>query len=188
MPSSQSSRVQFHIPLSLQHLSVPLYTFLQENPHVDRLAVGGLIFCDKSSAKYSPRLLLLQRASFGCSFPYAWEIPGGTCEYTDETILHSLVREVYEATGLRVTRFVAQVGSMDYLVLKGVRWAKICFSIEVKATMGRDEMGDIAVRIDGMEHRDYRWAVSSDVELVSVMTEGQRDVMRTGFGHLRGYY
>ena len=58
----------------------------------------------------APRLLLVQRAATERAFPNLWEVPGGSSEGTDPTVLHSVAREVFEETGLHLTRFVRQVG------------------------------------------------------------------------------
>jgi 8-oxo-dGTP pyrophosphatase MutT (NUDIX family) len=44
------------------------------------------------------------------SFPNLWEVPGGSPELSDPTILHSVAREAFEETGLRLTKFVRQIG------------------------------------------------------------------------------
>ena len=51
-----------------------------------------------------------QRAATERAFPNMWEVPGGASETTDPTVLHSLAREVFEETGLHLTRVVRQVG------------------------------------------------------------------------------
>lgn len=62
-------------------------------------------------------------------------MPGGSSDAEDPTILHSLAREVFEETGLRLTRFVRQVGDVvSFQTGKGERqkyWAKLNFEIEV---------------------------------------------------------
>ena len=61
---------------------------------------------------------------------------------SDPTILHSLARETFEETGLRLTRFVRQVGSgIDFVTGYGVRekkWCKLSFEIEVAEIEGGD--------------------------------------------------
>ena len=183
MASSQAAPPpQFYVSPAVQHLSIHLDTFLYQNPHIDYLAVGGLIFHPNTTTPNLPRLLLLQRANSGRVFPRVWEIPGGACETTDETILHSLVREVSEETGMRVNNIVRQVGEIEYLTLKGVRWAKLCFLIGVEEVTGHEAVENVPVTIERSEHRASRWASTTVVEDVEVMTEGQREVMRSGFG------
>lgn len=61
---------------------------------------------------------------------------------SDPTILHSLARETFEETGLRLTRFVRQIGSgVDFVTGYGVRekrWCKLSFEIEVSEIEGED--------------------------------------------------
>ncbi|KAG9244860.1 hypothetical protein BJ878DRAFT_420486, partial [Calycina marina] len=49
-------------------------------------------------------ILLIKRASTDYS-PDLWEPPGGSVDAEDESILHAVVREVWEETGLRVESF-----------------------------------------------------------------------------------
>jgi len=180
-PQSVSTSPDFYVSPAVQHLSMHLDTFLNSNTHIDRLAVGGLIFHSDTAAN-SPRLLLLQRSNSVRNFPRAWEIPGGQCELADETILHSISREVLEKTGMRVNNIVGQVGEIEYFNLKGVRWARMCFLIGVEEVTGHEAKENVRVRLARSEHRASVWASSSRIEEVEVMTEGQRQVMRDGFG------
>ncbi|KAJ5041261.1 uncharacterized protein L3040_005809 [Drepanopeziza brunnea f. sp. 'multigermtubi'] len=75
------------------------------------LCVGALIFRRRAPAggPAQSQLLLLQRAATDHA-PGVWEVPGGGVEPAeDATVLHAVVREVFEETGLRVGRFVRQV-------------------------------------------------------------------------------
>ena len=56
---------------------------------------------------------------------------------SDETILHSLVREVSEETSMQVTQIMAQVGGMKCATVNGLRWGKICFMTGVEEITGR---------------------------------------------------
>ena len=183
MPHLNSSETKFRVSLDLQHLRIPLRTFLSYNPQIERLAVGGLIFHHGLAARNSSHLLLLQRVNFGCAFPSVWEIPGGTCKSSDETILDSLVREVSEETSMQVTQITAQVGDMEYATVKGTRWGKMCFMVKVKEVTEREKKEDIVVDIEATEHCAFQWARVNDVQDIAVMTEGQREVMRTGFNY-----
>lgn len=107
--------ISISIPPSLRHLAISLPQYLSENPQYDCLVVGACIFAPQhrsqlNSDSSSPRLLLVQRAATERAFPNLWEIPGGSSEVTDPTVLHSLAREVFEETGLHLTRVVRQVG------------------------------------------------------------------------------
>jgi 8-oxo-dGTP pyrophosphatase MutT (NUDIX family) len=178
MPSSatlRSTAAPFQLSPSLNHLMIPLQTWLAQNTYSDRLAVGGLIFHPTTN---HTRLLILQRANNESAFPNVWEIPGGTCEAADETILHSLAREIREEKHLTLQTILDQVGDVEHLVLKGKWWSKICFL--VKVDLGdRGERAQVSLRPE--EHQAVRWASRVEVERVLVMTEGQRDIMLRGF-------
>ncbi|CAD6567318.1 MAG: hypothetical protein ASARMPREDX12_000209 [Alectoria sarmentosa] len=135
--------IQIHIPPSLHHLAIPLPTFLSQNKQYTNLAVGSFIFTSSTTSRASaPRLLIVQRAASERGFPTRWEVPGGGCEVSDPTILHSLARETFEETGLRLTRFRRQVGSGEEFVTgygaREKRWCKLSFEIEVAEIEGDD--------------------------------------------------
>ncbi|CAF9936715.1 hypothetical protein IMSHALPRED_010872 [Imshaugia aleurites] len=134
--------IQIHIPPSLHHLAIPLSTFLSQNKGYAKLVVSSYIFTSSISVNPGPHLLLVQRAASEYSFPNLWEVPGGSCEASDPTILHSLAREAFEETGLRLTRFNRQIGSgFDFVTGYGVRqkrWRKLSFEIEVAEIEAND--------------------------------------------------
>jgi hypothetical protein len=83
---------------------------------------------------------------------------------------------------MRVNNVVRQVGEIEYLTVRGARWAKMCFLIGVDEVTGHEAIENVPVRISRSEHRASRWASTNTVEEVEVMTEGQREVLRSGFG------
>lgn len=77
---------------------------------ISHIAVGALTFHPPTHGyntnattnvkeEQIPRILLLQRASTD-SMPNLWEIPGGACDAEDESILHSVARELHEEAGV----------------------------------------------------------------------------------------
>ena len=135
--------IQIHIPPSLAHLAISLPTFLSQNPQYTNLAVSSLIFAPSTIPASATRLLIVQRAPTERGFPNRWELPGGGCEVSDPTILHSLARETFEETGLRLNRFCRQVGYGDEFVTgygaREKKWCKLSFEIEV-AELGEGDM------------------------------------------------
>ncbi|KAI9871858.1 MAG: hypothetical protein M1830_002372 [Pleopsidium flavum] len=130
--------ISIHIPPDLYHLTIPLSTWLKQHPQYDRLVVGAFIFTSRSNDQagtQQPRLLLVQRSKTERAFPNLWEVPGGSSELSDPTILHSLARETFEETGLRLTRFVRQIGpGVEFSTgtkQREKKWLKLSFEIEV---------------------------------------------------------
>lgn len=132
-------------------------------------------------------LLLVQRSSQD-SIPDRWEVPGGSSDENDPTILHSVARELFEETGLHLTRFNRQIGP-------GVRfetgrepqkkqWLKLSFEVEVSeiprishshvhhqdnmARLGNDDLVagqvlDAVIKLDPEEHQNSAWATEEDI-------------------------
>ena len=134
---------------------MPLADYLAAHPTHTNLVVSAFIFESPTQAKSSQsdraaRLLIVQRAAHE-SFANRWEVPGGSSDAEDPTILHSLAREVFEETGLRLTKFVRQIGNVvEFQTGKSERrkyWAKLNFEIEVAEVNAYGE--DLAVIGDG---------------------------------------
>ena len=128
--------ISIHIAPHLNHLAVSLKSFLDKHPPYCHLVVGAFIFSPYSAVSPSARrLLLVQRSVSERSFPNCWEVPGGSCELDDPTVLHSIAREVFEETGLRLTRVLRQVGDETFFDIGSDsnlnHWLKLSFEIEV---------------------------------------------------------
>ena len=191
-PALTTKPISIHIPPTLQSYTVPLSSFLAKNARYDRLVCSALIFAPATCQHYchqqphehetkSPsRLLLLRRSSTDSAFPSLWEIPGGSIDKEDPTILHGLAREVFEETGLQLTRFVRLVGEAiewttteeDVAVeeSKNIKWLKHSFEIEV-SEIGALEGGvdvegylrALPLEIDPEEHQDHAWVTEEEV-------------------------
>ncbi len=89
---------------------------LAKNPHYELVIAGTVLFAASpqnptaQAADQQDKLLLLQRAVH-MGRPLTWEIPGGSVEAQDESVLHGMVRELWEETGLLVTRVVRSIGA-----------------------------------------------------------------------------
>ena len=195
--------ISIHIPPQLRHYAVSPTQFYKTHPDCERLVVGAFIFRHVPEAK--PAILLVQRASTE-SFPNAWEVPGGSAEDFDPTILHSIAREVFEETGLHLTRVVREVG-------KGLRFVtrfkclKLSFEIEVSeikqvsakeaslhkshSQMGSSKAEDeyeVPVTLDPAEHQRYAWVAEEDIknpgqsiEKLSFIAQDQQQAMLAAF-------
>lgn len=179
--------ISIHIPPTLQSFTIPLGSFLERNTQYDRLVCSAFIFSPATchhhhhalanEASTPSRLLLLRRAFTDTAFPDLWEVPGGSVDKDDPTILHGLAREVFEETGLRLTRFVRLVGDAIKWTTteKGgaVKWLKFSFEIEVSEVgalkTGVDEqdvegyLRSLPVDLDPHEHQDHAWVTEKEV-------------------------
>ena len=134
------------------------------------------------------RLLLVQRSSQD-SVPDLWEVPGGSSEYDDPTILHSVARELFEETGLHLTRFNRQIGSgVNFKTGHGPdkkRWLKLSFEVEaleiprtshdhvhgphnIAGPGNNDQVSDqlldsLPIKLDPREHQNFAWATEEDI-------------------------
>ncbi|KAL8671420.1 MAG: hypothetical protein Q9168_004072 [Polycauliona sp. 1 TL-2023] len=189
-PASNLSPISIRIPPTLQPFAIPLGSFLEKNTQYDRLVCSAFIFAgpinhhrhhhaEAKEAEIPSRLLLLRRSSTDDAFPNAWEIPGGSIDKTDPTILHGLAREVFEETGLRLTRFIRLVGDAIKWTTtteeedagSSVQWVKHSFEIEVAEVGALEAEHDIAagylrslpVDLDPVEHQDHAWVTEQEV-------------------------
>ncbi|KAL8737683.1 MAG: hypothetical protein Q9181_001443 [Wetmoreana brouardii] len=199
-PGSLSPKpISIHIPHSLQHYAIPLPHFLATNPEYDRLVCSAFIFTPPlsthtTSHQFPSCLLLLQRTAHDTHYPSKWEVPGGSAKEDDPTILHSLAREVFEETGLRLTRLLRQVGEgMKWTTeekddatgnIKEYKWLKLSFHIEVAeiakpqlivdAASFYEYLSSIPLQLDPEEHEYSTWASEDDIgEFVENGTVGE---------------
>lgn len=140
-----------------------------------------------------------------------WEVPGGSVDTSDPTILHGLAREVFEETGLKLTRFVRTVGQgIEFNTGPQKRWIKLNFEIEVQGgasgtftialsglpgAFGTDEayalpesadkiLENTKIILDPTEHQAFKWATKEEVDgwgMDSIVTPEQRDMMLLAF-------
>lgn len=122
------------------------------NAEFDVICTGAFIF------DHQDRILLIQRAATD-TWPNFWEVPGGACEVSDSTILDSLVREVWEETGLTVTGIFSAVNDGGKMISsrKKLRILKYEFEVEVECT-------DL-IRLNPAEHQTFKWVTAEDCEL-----------------------
>lgn len=107
----------FTSPASLADFQQPMQTYLATHPEFDGIAVGACVFSQPQPQSQSqsdlhsteePRILLVQRAPTD-SMPLLWEVPGGACDFEDESLLHAVARELREESGLGARRVEALV-------------------------------------------------------------------------------
>ncbi|KAK4692266.1 hypothetical protein P7C71_g4903, partial [Lecanoromycetidae sp. Uapishka_2] len=166
----------------------PLTSFISSHPQFTTFVTGAFIY-------HNTRLLLVQRSKTD-SLPSKWEVPGGGSETSDPTILHSLAREVFEETGLMLTRFVRQIGEGQEFQLGRRGWClKLNFEIEVEEIPGGRQSGvhrhenekerkdTVEIRLDPEEHQAYVWASRDDIwdGSYDIVSEDQKAVMLKAF-------
>jgi len=188
--------ITIHIPPQLRDNAIPLSKWLDQHPDYSGLATGAFIFAPAHlSSPPAPKLLLVQRAAAERSFANLFEIPGGAADLTDPTILHSVAREVFEETGLHLTRLTRQVGDGLSLTFKsGKPWMKLSFEIEVQEIGGGDgsqlrTLSDIQVTLDPREHQAFRWVTEDEAkDAVCFLKEGEggRDRNMADIAQLEG--
>ncbi|KAI8611143.1 NUDIX hydrolase domain-like protein, partial [Chytriomyces sp. MP71] len=168
----------FTISVGVADFNIPRSAFLAAHPDVDVLASGALIFLHG-------RVLVMQRAATD-SRPLKWETPGGGVDAEDPTILHGVVREVFEEAGLRVVSVDAVVGPKEghrFVSSRGLKVRKVSFLVTVADAS--------CVILDPLEHaqclwlteEDVRAGVHGDVRLEFTSSE-QVDVILEGFQSL----
>ncbi|RDL39171.1 Uncharacterized protein BP5553_03511 [Venustampulla echinocandica] len=163
------------VPPSLAHHSITLANW-SITTHA-RLVVGALVF-RRHAPSCPPQILLVKRASTD-SFPNFWEVPGGSVDSSDKTLLDAVVREVWEETGLLVKGFVQQVwdaneGSIEveFLGRRGERWCKLNFIVEVE---------DGEVTLDAEEHQDWGWFEKGEIEGLDFVSKQGIEIVMNGF-------
>ncbi|KAK7970061.1 hypothetical protein PG988_009134 [Apiospora saccharicola] len=114
-----------------------------------------------------PRVLLVQRAPTDTASGI-WEVPGGTCDETDPSLIVAVARELREETGL-----VARAA----LGLAGIDWAgrlnKVTFLMGVEEPQqtegGHPSLSQSLpswnglVKLDPAEHSAFVWATEEEV-------------------------
>ncbi|KAE9369193.1 hypothetical protein N431DRAFT_427410 [Stipitochalara longipes BDJ] len=163
MAPQLSSPLSFTYHPSLTPFDVIAKTYLDQHPEYDGIAGGALVFDNRS------RLLILQRAAHD-SMPNRWETPGGAVDFSDESILHGIAREIFEEAGLRTRKVLRKIGPGDGRTVfltstKGLKICKFTFEVEVENT-------DV-VTLDPEEHQDYLWVTEEDCKNHKVERDGE---------------
>lgn len=183
--NTQHPALEFTTDASISAFAVPCATYVSNckskgNCEYGFVATGALLF----DSATPPRILLIQRASHD-SMPDKWEVPGGGCDDEDKSILHAVAREVWEETGLLVNRIGQRVGGAQLFATRsGKTVCKFHFVVEV----GKNEAGEMEVKIDPDEHQAFVWATEEEVRagkvgdlILDITTPGQLNAVLEGF-------
>lgn len=129
------------------------------------ICVGAFVFDD------ADRLLLVQRATHD-SYPLRWEVPGGTIDADDESLLHGLARELWEETGLVARRVDGLVGKgFTFLTRRPSCVCKYSFFVDVEAY-------DVSLDLD--EHMAFLWVTEDEAKAKKC---GALDLVYTSQNH-----
>ena len=118
---------------------------------------SALVFDNETSME--PRVLLIQRSACD-TMPHLWEVPGGSVDDDDKSILHAVARELWEEAGLTATKIGRLVGAPQiFAVPSGKEFCKFTFLVEVEQI---SEDG-LKVKLDPMEHEKFVWATEGEM-------------------------
>ncbi|KAK2605567.1 hypothetical protein N8I77_008396 [Diaporthe amygdali] len=160
---------------SLSAYNVLIHDYLSKlnetaTPKLEGLATGAVVFSTHHPADQHDRVLLIQRASHD-SMPNRWEIPGGAVD-ADETVLGGLAREVWEESGLKVSRIASSVSPGEGLAAGAVFRTTRGRSV-FKVTFVVDVEDSSAVKLDPNEHQDNVWATEEECRAKRVERSGE---------------
>ncbi|XWW93352.1 hypothetical protein V2A60_001285 [Cordyceps javanica] len=107
---------------SLAGFNISKAAYIAANPHIARVMAAAMVFrpdpsaapttaassSSSSSSSSPPQALLICRAATD-TYPLKWEVPGGSVDGTDATILDGVARELWEESGLRAAHMAAPI-------------------------------------------------------------------------------
>ena len=135
------------------------------------LLVVGAVIVDRQGHAYIHR-----RGPDRTLFPGCWDIPGGHVE-PGETPLDALAREVYEETGWRLSRIVAELGECEWIGSDGIPRRELDYVVEVDGDLTKP-------RLEQPKHVEYAWVGLDDLaDLMEHRTPSEtllRDVVARG--------
>ncbi|KAJ9190812.1 hypothetical protein DTO164E3_9160 [Paecilomyces variotii] len=134
-----------------------------------RWVIGAAIF--QNSKSEDPTLLLLKRAPHETAFPNAWELPGGHVETTDETVAHSVTREVLEETSQVVSEII---GELEPMTWESKTKSNIQLNYVVTVEPG------VTVKLNPDEHTEWLWVQEGQIDSL-FMTEEMKKVVQNAF-------
>ena len=154
--------IQIHVSADIARYAKPFKALLPDRTPAQGMAVGGFVFAHPPAD--SPRILLVQREKRDGRLAGKWEVPGGGCEDSDPTVLHSLAREVFEEAGLHMTGVVRKVGADQHFKTRsGLQVVKLSFEITIKEIEGSVHIDEVPVELSS-EHQGFAWATRAEVE------------------------
>lgn len=188
--SSSSSTFTISPALQSTLYDAPVQTYLSANPTVTNPLASAAVFFHqphRSPHRSQPRLLLLQRAPTD-TLPLKWELPGGSVDLGpgdggssgDFSVIHGVVRELREETGLVAKKVVRELGVQRefYEEIPGqgdsrrLTWRMVIFEVDVdfgtvEEGQGEEEKIGLLllpkVKLEPGEHARYLWCTEEDI-------------------------
>ncbi|KAH8901740.1 hypothetical protein GQ53DRAFT_800992 [Thozetella sp. PMI_491] len=177
-PPPPASGYHFTADDSLAPFAQTMKEHLAKNPQYDVVITGAVVFTPRAASQTTQpecqrdRLLLLQRAAHDWR-PLTWEIPGGSVDTQDQSVLHGMAREVWEEAGLLVTRVVRLVGAGQTFTFNrdgGPRVIKYTFEVEVDG--GAEDVPKVATDPD--EHESHIWITEDECREHKIAASGEQ--------------
>ncbi|KAI0880788.1 NUDIX hydrolase domain-like protein [Annulohypoxylon maeteangense] len=169
--SAPSAPTNFAFSPSSASYNLSMREYLIAHPDFNGIAVGAFVFNPEG------KLLLVQRAAHD-SMPSLWEIPGGSCDFEDESLLHGVARELWEESGLCANFIGPLIGGREVFFIRETRrMCKFSFLVEVDG---------YEVKLDPNEHQAFLWVteeeaqsgVCGDVEFKYTFREQRQSVLK----------
>ncbi|KAL8988269.1 MAG: hypothetical protein Q9177_002633 [Variospora cf. flavescens] len=174
--------------------------FFRRHPFLDHVFASAVIFSHLNPPPSSengsdpgkgqhlePRILMLQRSAGDSGAPNGWELPGDTVKRTEESMFHSLAREIWLLTDLNIAFVNRQVengivqtrrGKLRDGTLQLENWLHVyfevmCLEIQHLSTPQAfwneenlyDFLNAIPVRIS-KSHQSWSWMTKEGVKLM----------------------
>ncbi|KAI0163446.1 NUDIX hydrolase domain-like protein [Pestalotiopsis sp. NC0098] len=136
---------------------------------------------------HDDKILLVQRSAhdFG---GLCWEVPGGSCDDDDLSVMGAACRELWEEAGLRATAVVDFIDDVHLPSSDGLIWRKMTFLVDVDRTGAQEP----DVKLDPEEHQAFLWATEEDLLAnrhgditLTWMSEDQRQTILKAFKMLK---
>lgn len=137
---------------------------------VQKITTAGAIIKDK-------KILVIQRSSNDDSFPNLWELPSGKKEPLEKAT-DSVVREVFEETGLKVM-VKDVIFTFNFIIEKETEikdFTQIIFAVEI--------VGDSQVKLSD-EHQGFRWIGESELDSLNI-SEETKEGIKKAFNYSNG--
>lgn len=165
---------------------VPFTDFALAHPKYKFFVIAGFVFAHRSHNQHLPdsasdyatkkhisssmsgaekttHLMLIIQRALNDSFGGYWDFPGGSLEPEDQTLLDGVAREVFEETGLHVSKIRDLVRVDEWIEPKSLgvagKWSFVVDVHEAADTVEWEEK----IRLDPMEHVNWLWVDEEEI-------------------------